>query len=101
MQCEPDALYQCQKDFPHVDGAIEKSSPILDAQDKQQINCLPPICATCQVAWMHCQAVGSKQMRPNPDKTDTICSGNLKPGNIMSINQYESSVLGRLPLTQG
>jgi len=93
------ALYQCQKDIPHFDGTIEKSFPILVAQDKWQINCLPPICATCQVALMcHC-AVDSKQTCPNPEKTDMICDGNLKPGNIMSIDQYESSVLGRLPLT--
>ena len=83
------ALYQCQKDIPHFDGTIKKNSPVLIAQDKGQINCLPPICATCQVARMCRHAVGSKQTRPNPDKTDTICDGDLKPGNVMSIDQYE------------
>ena len=44
---------------------------------------------------------GAKHSKPNPDLENILRSGDLKPGSVISVDQYKSSVRGQLPLTQG
>ena len=61
--------------------------------------CDTPLCTSCQL--------GKRKIRPTGDKRSTerrpgvLKEGDLMPGERVSLDQYQSSVKGRLPSTKG
>ena len=93
--------YTQERQLPEFDGVHSTTKPCLVAKDPKQITCQPPICATCIAAQMRKWPHGAKHSQPDAKLENILRSGNLKPGSIISVDQYESSVRGQLPLTQG
>ena len=94
-------LYRLERTRVEFDGATVVDPPCLVAQHKSMLSCAPPICATCQAARMRRRPHGAKHSQPDPEHTDVLRSSDLKPGDQISVDQYESSVRGRLPSTRG
>ena len=94
-------LYSCTKTISHFDGSQTAKPPCLVPRDKRQAKCEPPTCSTCLAAKARRRPTGSKSTRPNPAHTDVLRADDLVPGSVFSVDQYESSVRGRLPSTRG
>ena len=60
------------------------------------------MCATCQAAKLRRRPTGAKHVTPDKLKQDILRADSLKPGDEVSMDQYESSVRGRsLPSSRG
>ena len=90
-----------ERQLPEFDGVPSVTKPCLTAKDPKQITCPAPVCATCMAACMRKHPHGAKHSKPDPDLENILHSGDLKPGCIISVDQYESSVCGQLPSTRG
>ena len=73
--------------------------PCISPKHASAKTCKPPLCAACQIA---------KAKRRNPEVSTTTINphthlkqDDLTPGNRVSIDQYESSVRGRLATSRG
>ena len=75
--------------------------PVLFASDKSQLNCTPPLCASCLAAKARRKASGAKHVTVDPEIEDILRSNDMDPGSVVSVDQYESSVRGRLPSSRG
>ena len=93
----------CHADMQRVQNLMrEPQDPlkrkILEPQQQSASSCDRPLCTACQL---------SKQGRQTPDSSFAlppamdIRQGDLKPGECVSIDQYESSTPGRLKHTKG
>ena len=96
------ALYQEYEDT--TPAFLEPQTPCtqhLIPRTLSQLTCDVPICATCQVAKARRRTTHSKRSKPNPEKTNLLRAEDVNPGDCVSMDQYESSVRGRLPHTRG
>ena len=75
--------------------------PCLVAPSKSVLTCPSPACATCNIAKARRRPTKAKKTSPNPDVIDSLRANDLQPGDCFSVDQYESSVRGRLPHTRG
>jgi len=73
----------------------------LQVREKEQLTCGVPLCETCQVAKARKRKTSAKNTKPDPERTDILRANDIHPGDCFSVDQYESSVRGRLPHTQG
>ena len=65
-------------------------------------SCDIPLCHACQIAKPKRRSSGAKTTKDLPERQDVLSVDQLEPGDrCSSIDQYESSVRGRLPSTQG
>ena len=95
-------LYQpAEKDSPDFDGVSTSSESCLVAKDPAQLRCELPRCEACLCARARKRPTGAKHSKPDPEHTDVIREGDLKPGDQVSVDQYESSVRGRRMETRG
>jgi len=75
--------------------------PCLKSIISGQHSCPQPMCATCQLAKARRRTPDTSHRLPNPDTTPSLRVNDLSPGDCVSMDQYESSVGGRLPHTRG
>jgi hypothetical protein len=61
----------------------------------------PPMCAACEIARAKLKGAGVTHTKVRPNKHQLLKKGHLRPGQCISVDQYESSVRGRLPHTKG
>ena len=95
-------LYQpAKKDTKDFDGIDISSDPCLLAKEPAQLHCDLPCCEACQCAKARKKSTGSKTMKVKEEKVDTIRADDLKPGERISVDQYESSIRGRRLETRG
>ena len=94
--CQP-----AEADKPDFDGVPVSSKPCIVAKDPSQLRCKPPICEACQVAKARRRPTGATKVAPVPDVVDGIRAEDLKPGDCVSADQYESAVQGRRRETAG
>ena len=87
-------LYTLERQLPEFDGVHSSTKPCLVAKDHKQITFQLPVCATCVAARMHTQPHGAKHSQPDAKLENSLRSGNLKPGSIISVDQCKSSVRG-------
>ena len=71
------------------------------AKDPKQITCQAPVCATYIATHMHKRPYGANHSKPDAKVENVLCSGDLKPGSVISVDQCQSSVRGQLFSTQG
>ena len=86
---------------PDFDGHPTSGLPCLLARDSAQLRCQIPLCEACEVARARKRPTGATIKKPNLEVTDGIRAEDLKPGDCVSVDQYESSVRGRRPETKG
>lgn len=95
-------LYQPEDiEQPDFDGHPTSGSPCLLAKDSAQLRCQPPVCEACELARARRRPTGTSTKIPNPETVDSIRADDLKPGDAVSVDQYESSVRGRRLETKG
>ena len=75
--------------------------PWITPKDKGQLSCQIPLCGTCAIAKARRRAPRQNHTTPNVSVVDKIRADDLQPGDCFSVDQYESSVRGRLTNTQG
>ena len=95
-------LYQpADHDSPDFDGHPTSGNPCLVAKDAAQIKCKTPVCEACEVARARKRPTGATKVTPVAEVVDGIRAEDLKPGDCVSVDQYESSVRGRRYETYG
>ena len=95
-------LYQPEDlSSPDFDGVTTSSQPCLIAKDASQLRCKPPMCKACEVARARKRPTGATKISPVPEVIDGIRAEDLKPGDCVSVDQYESLVQGRRLETKG
>jgi len=97
-------LYTVPEDSPppplFAEFAPSKESA-LHVHEKDQLTCDIPKCETCEVAKARRRKTGAKTTKDVPEQINILKADDLNPGDCFSVDQYESSVRGRLPHTQG
>jgi hypothetical protein len=79
-----------------------KRGRCLQSKSKQVSSVTPlPKCAACQLAKAKQKSSGVLESRVRDGKDQLLKTDVLYPGQKISIDQYESSVRGRLPHTKG
>jgi hypothetical protein len=73
--------------------------PCLPLPHPQAASCQAPMCTACQLAKARRQNVTVK--RTTAPKELLLSEDIVHPGQVISVDQYESSVLGRIPSTRG
>jgi hypothetical protein len=82
------------------DATGEDKVPLLQTKNKiSAIN--PPLCAACQLAKQTRRGAGSSTEFKLEDRDQILKRDTTEPGDCVSIDQYVSTVLGRLPNTKG
>lgn len=59
------------------------------------------MCIACNLSKAKRRPTGAKHTTDDPSRADILSANNLLPGQCLSVDQYESSVRGRLPSTRG
>jgi hypothetical protein len=77
------------------------SLPILRTKTPSVSSCPAPLCSACQMAKQSRRNPEVKVGIPVPEKEMSLRRGKLLPGEMVSIDQYESTLPGRLPHTKG
>ena len=81
-----------------LDSVAKSCPPCIEPTLQGQLACQHPKCETCEIARARRRSTGNKRASPN----DPILRvDDLDPGDCCSVDQYESSVRGRLPHTRG
>jgi hypothetical protein len=76
-------------------------SPILHCSQPKASTCQSPLCAACRFAKAHLQPTKTTNTTIDPAKDGGLKSNVLKPGQLVSTDQFVSQVRGRLPHTKG
>ena len=79
----------------------ESYPPILPTSHNKAKSCDKPLCEACPLGKQHRRTPNSVTVRANPEMEMAICREALKPGDCISLDQFESSVRGCLPDTYG
>jgi hypothetical protein len=75
--------------------------PVLKTKHGGVPFCPAPLCAACQLAKQKRRGAGTEFSKKNPEKEMSLKVDDLQPGDRVSVDQYMSSVPGRLPHTHG
>jgi hypothetical protein len=84
-----------------AEHGMEAYPPILPTSNDKAKSCDKPLCEACLLGKQHRRTAGSSTIRPKPEREAAIRRENLSPGECISLDQYESTVRGRLPHTYG
>jgi len=74
----------------------ETGGLILPSKSPKSSSCKVPLCAACQFAKQARRGAGTSIESQSPDKSMRLCQNQLLPGVKVSIDQYISTVPGRL-----
>jgi hypothetical protein len=75
--------------------------PIIATKHPGTRSCKPPLCAACCLAKASTQVSDTYSTIPNPKKVNALVHDDLNPGDRVSLDQYVSSVPGRLAHVYG
>ena len=84
----------------HLFRQTKTREPILKSRHGVS-TCDLPKCSACEFAKAHRQPKGSTVTKKLPKKSNVISDGHLRPGDLVSIDQFESSIRGRLLTSKG
>jgi hypothetical protein len=83
-----------------IDESDKEKSPILLTKAPKVSSCNPPMCAACQLGKQTIKTPGTESGAAKKVRFQ-LRSEHLQPGQKVSMDQYHSSVPGRLPNTKG
>ena len=84
---------------PFIDSTTT-CPPCVQPKVREQLTCSIPKCEICEIARARRRTTGVKKSKPT-DSVPVLRVDDLEPGDCFSVDQYESSVRGRLPHTRG
>ena len=76
--------------------AKSDEKPIITPKLSQSATCQVPKCASCLAAKMKRRPIGAQKKQNRKDREGALSAGDLKPGDAVSVDQFESTVRGRL-----
>jgi Reverse transcriptase (RNA-dependent DNA polymerase) len=79
----------------------DHDKPILQATHPRMTTCDLPRCLACQFAKQKRRNPPSKKQRPISEREGGLSDDVLQPGQRISCDLYQSTILGRLPNTRG
>ena len=79
----------------------ESYPPIIPTSHDKARSCDKPLCEACLLGKQQRRTPGSVVVKAKPEMEMAIRRNALKPGDCISLDQFESSVRGRLPNTYG
>jgi hypothetical protein len=94
-------LYQDREVVCEFDGCENQRGTCLTPRHLGCASCLIPKCFACQAAKMWRRPTGATHKKSDPERKDILSANSLSPGDLVYVNQYESSIRGRLPHTYG
>jgi hypothetical protein len=96
------SLYRPKDVVCEFDGCSTSSSDSCLISSHAAIStCAHPQCLACNTAKAKRRPTGAKHTTDIGDRQDVLSIDQLFPGQRVSVDQYESSVRGRLPSTRG
>ena len=75
--------------------ALFRNFPFTSSKFLAASRCEIPLCATCQYAKGHRKSTKGAIHTPNPETDGAIHDGNLRAGNLVSVDHFESRLKGR------
>ena len=75
--------------------------PCLSAKLPSMLGCEIPHCQACRISKAKRRSLGTKKTQDVPERKHVLSTGDLQPGDRCSVDQYESSVQGRLSSSAG
>jgi hypothetical protein len=90
--CTIQHLYQDHEVECKFDGCETKRGPCLTPCHPGCASCDIPKCFACQAAKMQQQPTGATHKKADPEKKDILSANALFPGDLVYIDQYESSI---------
>ena len=84
-----------------ADKLDSSSKPSMISRASGITTCDIPLCFACQISKAKRRPSATKITKDLPSRQDVLSYDQLEPGDRCSMDQYESSVRGRLPHTQG
>jgi hypothetical protein len=75
--------------------------PVLTSKFSNLSTCAPPMCAACQLGKLNRRGTTNKIEIGRPEHDMLLRQDHLRPGSLVSADQYISSVLGRRAHTKG
>jgi hypothetical protein len=79
----------------------DSQAPIIPMKHLSTRSCKPPLCAVCCLAKASTKGSDTYRTIPNPNKVNALVREDLKPGHRIPLDQYVSSIHGRLTHTFG
>jgi hypothetical protein len=91
--------------FKHIQHLFalprDGSTQILRPHNQRVSVCEIPRCEACQYAKQKRRPTSTAVKRSIPERQGGLKDGILEPGQTVSVDLYQSTILGRLPLTKG
>jgi hypothetical protein len=94
-------LYQDREVVCESDGCENRRGACLTPCHPGCASCLIPKCFACQAAKMRRRPTGATHKKSDPKRKDILSANSLSPGDLVYVDQYESSIRGRLQHTYG
>jgi Reverse transcriptase (RNA-dependent DNA polymerase) len=87
---------------PHGrEGDRVNQEPIIRSEVPKTSSCPAPLCAACRFAKATRRPTETTTIEKDPEADGTLKTNNLKPGQMVSTDQFVSQVRGRLTHTRG
>ena len=84
-----------------AEQGTEAYPPVIPTVHDKAKSCDKPCCEACLLGKQHRRTPGSVTVKAKPEREMAIRRNDLKPGDCISLDQYESSTRGRLLHTFG
>ena len=95
-------LYKDHKVTCEFDGCTQDDEPAcLPSRHQAITTCSAPLCFACQQAKAHKRPTGVKHNSDVSTRSGILSRDKLYPGDLISVDQYQSSIKGRLSNTTG
>jgi hypothetical protein len=94
-------LYQDREVECEFDGCQNKRGPCLTPRHPGCTSCDIPKSFACQAAKMRQRPTGATHKKADPEKKNILSANALSPGDLIYVDQYESSIQGCLQHTYG
>ena len=88
-----------KREYKDKDGTLTQREPVIETVYPSTRTCIAPMCAACQLSKAK-ERSNNSYVKHNK-QVGTLKYGTLFPGQMVSMDQCESSVRGRLLHTKG
>ena len=86
---------------PKPEVGDNQDPPVTQTKIGSTANCEAPRCPACQLSKAHRKNPKSQRVQPRAEREMAMRREDLEPGERISMDQYQSRILGRLPNTFG
>jgi hypothetical protein len=92
---------ECDFDGCSTGPSTPSDSACLPNRSSSLSSCDPPLCLACQASKARRRPSGTKHSKPVPTTAGSLSFDVSRPGELVSVDHYESAIRGRLLSTRG